>query len=58
MKKSLMPLAAITFSIMITVPTFANHIYAGEEVEKVVTYDENGNKVITLIFDPAKHPTL
>ena len=56
MKKSLMPLAAITFSIMITVPTFANHIYAGEEVEKVVTYDENGNKVITLIFDPAKTP--
>ncbi len=56
MKKFLIPVVAVILGIMTATPVLANHIYVGEEVEKVITYDENGNKVITLIFDPAKTP--
>lgn len=56
MKKFLIPAIAVVLGIMTATPVLANHIYVGEEVEKVITYDENGNKVITLIFDPAKTP--
>lgn len=35
---------------------FANHILVGSEVERVISYNEEGNKIITLIFDPAKTP--
>ena len=56
MKKFLIPVVAVVLGIMTATPVLANHIYVGKEVEKVITYDENGNKVITLIFDPAKTP--
>ena len=53
MKKAfLIPMAAAA-GMMMTVPAFAQHIYIGD-TETVISYDENGNKVITLIFDPAK----
>ena len=46
---------AVAAGMMMTVPAFAQHIYIGD-TETVISYDENGNKVITLIFDPAKTP--
>lgn len=55
MKKRLIPALSIAFSLVLSVPAFAQHIYIGD-TETVVSYDENGNKVITLIFDPAKTP--
>lgn len=54
-KKWIVPMMT-AMAISCTVPTHAQHIYAGDDVEKVVSYDENGRKVITLIFDPAKIP--
>ena len=42
-------------SMAMVVPAFAGQIYVGD-TETVVSYDENGNKVITMIFDPAKTP--
>lgn len=56
MKKQLMIMMAATMSLMTTMPVCGQHIYAGDDVEKIVSYDENGGKVITLIFDPAKMP--
>ncbi len=56
MKKQLIIMMAATMSLMTTMPVCGQHIYAGDDVEKVVSYDENGGKVITLIFDPAKMP--
>ena len=52
MKKSFFIPMALVMSMMMAVPAFAQHIYIGD-TETVVSYDENGNKVITLIFDPA-----
>ena len=46
----------VTISLCCSVTAMAQHIYVGDGVEKVVTYDETGRKVITLIFDPAKIP--
>lgn len=54
-KKWIVPMMT-AMAISCTVPTPAQHIYAGDDVEKVVSYDENGRKVITLIFDPEKMP--
>ncbi len=53
MKKRLLIPIAVAAGMMMTVPAFAQHIYIGD-TETVISYDENGNKVITLIFDPAK----
>lgn len=53
-KKFLVPMIA-AMSMAVAVPAFAGQIYIGD-TETVVSYDENGNKVITLIFDPAKTP--
>lgn len=55
MKKRLFIPMALVMSMMMAVPAFAQHIYIGD-TETVVSYDENGNPVITLIFDPAKRP--
>jgi len=55
MKKRLLIPIAVAAGMMMTVPAFAQHIYIGD-TETVISYDENGNKVITLIFDPAKTP--
>ncbi len=55
MRKRFIPALSIAFSLAISVPAFAQHIYIGD-TETVISYDENGNKVITLIFDPAKTP--
>lgn len=55
MRKRFIPALSIAFSLAISVPAFAQHIYIGE-TETVISYDEKGNKVITLIFDPAKTP--
>ncbi len=55
MKKKFFIPMALVMSMMMAVPAFAQYIYIGD-TETVVTYDENGNKVITLIFDPAKTP--
>ncbi len=55
MKKRLLIPMAVAAGMMMTVPAFAQHIFIGD-TETVVSYDENGNKVITLIFDPAKTP--
>ncbi len=55
MKKKFFIPMALVMSIMMAVPVFAQHIYIGD-TETVISYDENGNKVITLIFDPAKTP--
>ena len=55
MKKRFFIPMALVMSMMMAVPAFAQHIYIGD-TETVVSYDENGNKVITLIFDPAKRP--
>lgn len=55
MKKFLVLALSAMLSLSITATAFAQHIYIGD-TETVVTYDENGNKVITLIFDPAKTP--
>lgn len=46
----------VTISLCCSVTAMAQYIYVGDGVEKVVTYDETGRKVITLIFDPAKIP--
>lgn len=56
MKKGFYILTAALLSLSVTVTALAGPIYIGPEVEQVVTYDENGNKVIILIFDPAKTP--
>ena len=56
MKKKWMAVMTAILAISSTVPALAQHIYAGDDVEKVVSCDENGRKVITLIFDPAKMP--
>lgn len=56
MKKKWMAVMTAILAMSSTVPALAQHIYAGDDVEKVVSYDENGRKVITLIFDPAKMP--
>lgn len=56
MKNGIPLLLAVLLSLSVTVKAFANHIFVGDGVEKVVTYDENGGKVITLIFDPVKVP--
>ena len=53
-KRFLVPMIA-AMSIAMVVPAFAGQIYVGD-TETVVSYDENGNKVITMIFDPAKTP--
>lgn len=55
MKKRFFVAATLFLSLAMSVPTFAQHIFIGE-TETVVSYDEKGNKVITLIFDPAKTP--
>lgn len=55
MKKILIPIFSIVLSLAVSVPAFAQHIYIGD-TETAVSYDENGNKIITLIFDPAKRP--
>lgn len=55
MKKMLIPVLSIVLSLAVSVPAFAQHIFIGD-TETVVSYDEDGNKVITLIFDPAKTP--
>lgn len=55
MKKRFFIPMALAMSMMMAVPAFAQHIFIGD-TETVVSYDENGNKVITLIFDPAKTP--
>ncbi len=55
MKKRLIPALSIAFSLVLSVPAFAQHIYIGD-TETVISYDEKGNKIITLIFDPAKTP--
>ncbi len=55
MKKRFFIPMALVMSMMVTMPAFAQHIYIGD-TETVISYDENGNKVITLIFDPAKTP--
>ncbi len=52
-KKWIVPMMT-AMAVSCTVPTPAQHIYAGDDVEKVVSYDENGRKVITLIFNPEK----
>lgn len=56
MKKKWMAVMTAILAMSSTVPALAQHIYAGDDVEKVVSYDENGRKVITLIFDPEKMP--
>lgn len=56
MKKKYMCMILAVLSIGFSSNVFAQHIYVGDGVEKVVTYDETGRKVITLIFDPAKIP--
>lgn len=56
MKKKWMVVMTAILAMSSTVPALAQHIYAGDDVEKVVSYDENGRKVITLIFDPVKMP--
>ena len=50
----LIPMAAAMGMAMV-VPASAGQIYVGD-TETVVSYDEDGNKVVTLIFDPAKTP--
>lgn len=55
MKKRFFIPMALAMSMMMAVPAFAQHIFIGD-TETVVSYDENGNKIITLIFDPAKTP--
>ena len=55
MKKRFLIPMAVAANVMMAVPAFAQHIYIGD-TETVISYDENGNKVITLIFDPAKTP--
>jgi len=55
MKKRFFIPMALVMSIMMAVPAFAQHIYIGD-TETVISYDEKGNKIITLIFDPAKTP--
>ena len=54
MKKKWMAVMTAILAMSSTVPALAQHICAGDDVEKVVSYDENGRKDITLIFDPAK----
>ena len=57
MKKNLMiPMLAAAISLTVSVPVMAGHIYAGDGVEKTVSYDANGGQVITLVFDPAYTP--
>ena len=56
MKKKWMAVMTAILAMSSTVPALAQHIYAGDDVEKVVSYDEKGRKIITLIFDPAKMP--
>ena len=55
MKKRFMVPMIAAMSMAVAVPAFAGQIYIGD-TETVVSYDENGNKVITLVFDPAKTP--
>ena len=55
MKKRFFIPMALVMSMMVTMPAFAQHIFIGD-TETVISCDENGNKVITLIFDPAKTP--
>ena len=47
MKKKWMAVMTAILAMSSTVPALAQHIYAGDDVEKVVSYDENGRKVIT-----------
>ena len=56
MKKKWMAVMTAILAMSSNVPALAQHIYAGDDVEKVVSYDENDRKVITLIFDPEKMP--
>lgn len=53
-KAFFIPMAAAV-SMAMAAPAFAGQIYVGD-TETVVSYDENGNKVITLIFNPAETP--
>ena len=55
-KKWMLAALAAVMSVSMTSPVLAGHIYAGEGVEKTVSYDADGNKVITLTFDPAQMP--
>ena len=55
MKKRFFIPMALVMSMMMAVPAFAQHIYIGD-TETLISYDEKGNKIITLIFDPAKTP--
>lgn len=55
MKKRFFIPMVLGMGMMMALPAFAGQIYIGD-TETVVSYDENGNPVITLIFDPAKTP--
>ncbi len=50
----LIPMAT-AIGIAAVAPVFAGQIYIGD-TETVVSYDENGGKVITMVFDPANTP--
>ena len=50
----LIPMAT-AIGIAAAMPAFAGQIYIGD-TETVVSYDENGGKVITMVFDPANTP--
>ncbi len=57
MKKNLMiSILTAVMSVSMAAPVMAGHIYAGDGVEKTISYDENGGRVITLVFDPANMP--
>ena len=55
-KKWMLAALAVMMSLSMASPVLAGHIYAGEGVEKAIGYDTNGNKVITLTFDPTQMP--
>ena len=55
-KKWMLAALAAMMSLSMASPVLAGHIYVGEGVEKTVSYDAGGNKVITLTFDPAQMP--
>ena len=55
MKRGFFVSMVMVLSMAMSVPAFAQHIFIGN-TETVVSYDEKGNKVITLIFDPEKTP--
>lgn len=56
MKKFLIPIIAVMVSLYSSTAVFANHIFVGDGVEKIISYDEDGNKVITLVFNPNNTP--